>query len=70
LRLSRPQGHSAAGRIRQIEKSNGLIGNRTLDLPTTPPLAPEGRRQFGITKLRWEYNIKVYLKEIRWMGVE
>jgi hypothetical protein len=46
--LSRPQGHSAAGRIRSIEKSNYLIGNRTRDLPaysivpqpTTLPLAP------------------------------
>jgi hypothetical protein len=28
-----PQGHSAAGRIRSIEKSNYLIGNRTHDLP-------------------------------------
>jgi hypothetical protein len=28
-RLSRPQGHSAAGRIRLIEKSNDFIGNRT-----------------------------------------
>jgi hypothetical protein len=32
-RPSRPQGHSAAGRIRSIEKSNDLIGNRTRDLP-------------------------------------
>jgi hypothetical protein len=32
-RLSRPQDHSAAGRIRLIEKSNDLIGNRTRDLP-------------------------------------
>jgi hypothetical protein len=47
-RLSRPQGHSAAGRIRLIEKSNYLIGNRTRDLPacsivpqpTTLPRAP------------------------------
>jgi hypothetical protein len=28
-----PQGHSAAGSIRSIEKSNDLIGNRTRDLP-------------------------------------
>jgi hypothetical protein len=28
-RPSRHQGHSAAGRIRSIEKSNNLIGNRT-----------------------------------------
>jgi hypothetical protein len=27
------QGHSAAGRIRSIEKSNDLIGNQTHDLP-------------------------------------
>jgi hypothetical protein len=40
--------HSAAGRIRTIEKSNDLIGNQTYDLPacsivphpTTLPLAP------------------------------
>jgi hypothetical protein len=28
-RPSRPQGHSAAGRIGSIEKSNDDIGNRT-----------------------------------------
>jgi hypothetical protein len=32
-RLSRLQGHSAAGRIRSIEKSNDLPGNRTIDFP-------------------------------------
>jgi hypothetical protein len=32
-RLSRIQGHSGAGSIRSIEKSNDLIGNRTRDLP-------------------------------------
>jgi hypothetical protein len=32
FRLSRLQGHSTAGRIRSIEKSNNLIGNRTRDL--------------------------------------
>jgi hypothetical protein len=31
-RLSRPQGHSAAGRIWSIEKSSDLIWNRTHDL--------------------------------------
>jgi hypothetical protein len=30
-RLSRPQGHRATGRIRSIEKSSDLIGNRTRD---------------------------------------
>jgi hypothetical protein len=46
-RLSRPRGHSTAGRTRPIEKSND-IGNRTRDLPacsivpqpTTLPRAP------------------------------
>jgi hypothetical protein len=32
-RLSQPQGHSEAGRIRSIEKSNDLIGNRTSHIP-------------------------------------
>jgi hypothetical protein len=32
-RLSRPDGHNAAGRIRSNEKSNNLIETRTLDLP-------------------------------------
>jgi hypothetical protein len=32
-RLSWPQGHSVAGRIRSIEKSNDLFGNRTRYLP-------------------------------------
>jgi hypothetical protein len=31
--LSRRQGHSAAGRVKLIEKSNDLIRNRTLNLP-------------------------------------
>jgi hypothetical protein len=33
LTLSRTQGHSTAGRITSIEKSNDLIGNSTHDLP-------------------------------------
>jgi hypothetical protein len=48
-RLSRPQSHSVAGRIRSTEKSNDLIGNRTRDLPAcsivpqpvTLPCAPK-----------------------------
>jgi hypothetical protein len=28
-----PQGHGAAGRVRSIEKSSDLIGNRTRDIP-------------------------------------
>jgi len=33
-RLSRPQGHSVAGRIMSMKNSNDTIGNRTCDLPT------------------------------------
>jgi hypothetical protein len=32
-RLSQPQGHSAAGRMRSIEKISDLTGNRTCNLP-------------------------------------
>ena len=32
-KLSRPQGHSAAGRIMSMEISNDTIGDRTRDLP-------------------------------------
>jgi hypothetical protein len=32
LRLSRPQGHSAAGRIKSMKKPNDPIGNRIRDL--------------------------------------
>jgi hypothetical protein len=30
---SRPQGHSATGRIMSLKNSNETIGNRTRDLP-------------------------------------
>jgi len=32
-RLSRPQGHSATGRIMSLKNSNETIGNRPRDLP-------------------------------------
>ena len=48
LRLSRPQGHSAAGRIMSMKNSSHTIGNRTRELTacsavpltTAPPRAP------------------------------
>jgi hypothetical protein len=54
--LSRPQGHSAAGKIRSIEKSNDLIGNRNRDLPacsivpqqTTLPRFPPCEMYWGL----------------------
>ena len=38
-RLSRPQGHSAAGRIMSMKNFNDTIGNRTSDLPTCSAVA-------------------------------
>jgi hypothetical protein len=32
-RLSRPQGHSATGKVMSLKNSNDTIGNRTRDLP-------------------------------------
>jgi hypothetical protein len=52
-RLDRPQVHSAAGRIRPIEKKIHIIGTRTRDVPassivpqpTTPPRAAESHKE-------------------------
>ena len=45
LRLSRPQGHSAAGRIMLMKNSNDTIGCQTRDLPARntvcQPTAPQ-----------------------------
>jgi hypothetical protein len=31
---------------------------------------PEGRRPLGRPRHRWEDNIKMYLKEVRWGGMD
>jgi hypothetical protein len=46
VRCCQPQGHSAAGRIRSIEKSNDLIGNRSRDFPVTSMGVPKFVTQF------------------------
>jgi hypothetical protein len=56
FRLSRLQGHSVAGRIRWIEISNNLIGNRNHDLPTScivphPTTLPRSWKSFNIYTL-------------------
>jgi hypothetical protein len=64
-RLSRPQGHSAAGRIRPIEKSSDLIENRTRDIPaccvvpqpTTLPRAPVKCPMFIKIRIQGNYSI-------------
>jgi hypothetical protein len=59
-RLSRPHGHSAAGRIMSLKTSSDTIGNGTCDLragsavpkPTAPPHTPKnlyGRLQKSFT---------------------
>jgi hypothetical protein len=63
---SRPQGHSVAGRIRSIEKSNDLIGNRTRDLlacsivpqPTTRCHQPVLINKSVHTQLRRSYLVR------------
>jgi hypothetical protein len=31
---------------------------------------PEGKRPLGRSRRRWEYNIRMYLGEIGWSGVD
>jgi hypothetical protein len=61
-RLSRPQGHSAAGRIGSIEKFNDLIGNRNRDLQACcivpePTTLPRGLTAPSVDKL---YSVQLY----------
>jgi hypothetical protein len=63
-RLSRLQGHSAAGRIRSNEKSKDLIGNRSrcfpassiVSQPTTLPYAPVSRQDCDEIVFSGYYN--------------
>jgi hypothetical protein len=58
-RLSRPQGHSTAGRIRSIEKKIHLIETRTRDLPACS-IVPQ-----PTTLVKYVYiNIKIILTNI------
>jgi hypothetical protein len=31
---------------------------------------PEGKRPLGIPRRRWDYNIKMYLREVEWGGMD
>jgi hypothetical protein len=67
LRLSRPQGHSAAGMVRSIEKYNDHIGYRTSDLPacsivpqpTTLPRAP-----VWLSICSWKHILTVTVQKV------
>ena len=71
-RLSRPQGHSAAGRIMSIKNSNDTFGNRTRDLPATMcPVylySDSGKKSWNLEHLMWNilYTIShVFLPQLR-----
>jgi hypothetical protein len=59
-----PRGHSVAGRIKSVEKSNGLIGIRTSDLPAciTVPQPTTLPRAFTI----YTRAFFIYLWNISW----
>jgi hypothetical protein len=67
-RLSRPQEHSAAGRIRSIEESND-IGNRTRDLPAcdivTEPTTLSCASIIVCMKLNSQTSMKYYINQIQ-----
>jgi hypothetical protein len=57
-RLSRPQGHSATGRIISMKNSNNTIGNRTRDLPacSAVQLRHRGHQLSPGTHFHWGFN--------------
>ena len=68
-RLSRPQGHSAAGRIMSMKNSNDTIGNRTRELPTCsavpqPTAPPRTPYNFGnpvyVFYLTFQHSVQLF----------
>jgi hypothetical protein len=57
--LSRPQGHSTAGRIRPTERSNDLIGNRNRELPAFS-IVPQPTTLLRATAIRFFRNRNSY----------
>jgi len=64
-RLSRPMGHSAAGKIKKMKNPNGLFGNRTHDLPgrsaVSQPTAPPRNLVSG-TEISYSSKYHVYFR--------
>ena len=61
-RLSRPLGHSAAGRIKKMKNPNGPLGNRIRDLPgrsaVSEPTAPPRNLVSG-TEITYSFKYQV-----------
>jgi hypothetical protein len=66
-RLSRPQGHSATGRIMSLKISNDTIGNRNRDLPVCS-VVPEPLRHRAAHILGGDSNSN-YEKKFLWTCV-
>jgi hypothetical protein len=54
-RLSRPQGHSAAGRIMSMKNSNDTMGNRSRDLPVCSAVPQPLRHRVP----QWPSKVKI-----------
>jgi hypothetical protein len=54
-RLSRPQGHSAAGRIMPMKDPSDTIGNRSRDVPVCSALPQPLRHRVRMEKLNGSY---------------
>ena len=66
-RLSRPQGHSAAGMIMSMKNSNDIIGNQTRDLPACSAgsnLSP--RRPTVVTTVPVDCDFCFWDLQVRW----
>jgi hypothetical protein len=65
-RLRGHQGHSVAGRIRSIEKSNGLIGNQNRDLPacsTVPHPDTFSVYMENFRSVTFAYNVRLEIQK-------
>jgi hypothetical protein len=63
--LCRSHGNSATGRIRSIEKSNDLIGNRTGGLPACSKVPQPNMLPSALTEMRLIVNVKEEQQDLR-----
>jgi hypothetical protein len=64
-KLSRPLGHSAAGKIKTLKNPSGSLGNRNRDLPgrsaVSQPIAPPRNLVSGI-EISYSFGYQVYFR--------